>query len=250
MADFLTRLAQRALGTAPLVKPVIAPLFGQGPSLAISRAEEAGGAAGHDGGAVSSRPARPRPVGPVGDTIPRPTQDARAPALGGRSSQSEVSVPSAIAPAGDSDPAVARHGRTTFESLVGAQGRQEESKRPESLTEDSVPSQSVERLTRRLASPHLAVEARPLPSVQPPTGRPTLTPAYRRDAGTPGRAQVWPVQPPQSSPPAPMVRVTIGRVDVRAVFAAPQTSPPTQPARPHQALSLEQYLQQRNGGRR
>jgi hypothetical protein len=64
-------------------------------------------------------------------------------------------------------------------------------------------------------------------------------------------------EPPVSIPfpatampePAPTIKITIGRVDVRAVMPAmPATR--TAPARPGPALSLEEYLKQREGGRR
>jgi hypothetical protein len=49
--------------------------------------------------------------------------------------------------------------------------------------------------------------------------------------------------------PAPTIRITIGRVDVRAVVPATPAARPA-PARPSPALSLEDYLKQREGGRR
>ena len=52
-------------------------------------------------------------------------------------------------------------------------------------------------------------------------------------------------------PPAPTIRVAIGRIEVRAI--TPPPTPPAQrttPARPSPALSLDEYLKQRNGGQR
>ena len=51
--------------------------------------------------------------------------------------------------------------------------------------------------------------------------------------------------------PAPTIRVAIGRIEVRAI--TPPPAPPTQrtaPARPGPALSLDDYLKQRNGEQR
>jgi hypothetical protein len=64
-------------------------------------------------------------------------------------------------------------------------------------------------------------------------------------------------EPPVSIPstgtampePAPTIKITIGRVDVRAVTPAMPAARPA-PARPSQVLSLEDYLKQREGGRR
>jgi hypothetical protein len=54
---------------------------------------------------------------------------------------------------------------------------------------------------------------------------------------------------PAARPEEPVVKVTIGRIDVRAVMAAP--SPPSQPAaRPMPQLTLEEYVKQRREGLR
>ena len=53
--------------------------------------------------------------------------------------------------------------------------------------------------------------------------------------------------------PAPTIRVDIGRIEVRAITPPPPMSPPAQrtaPARPGTALSLDDYLKQRNGRQR
>jgi hypothetical protein len=58
-----------------------------------------------------------------------------------------------------------------------------------------------------------------------------------------------PLSEPLSSPPSPTIQVTIGRVEVRAVMPPAQ---PTQakPTRSAPSLSLEDYLKQRNEGRK
>jgi hypothetical protein len=49
--------------------------------------------------------------------------------------------------------------------------------------------------------------------------------------------------------PAPVVRITIGRVEVRAIMP-PAPAPRPAPARPAPALSLDDYLKQQTGGSR
>ncbi|WP_141328745.1 hypothetical protein [Myxococcus sp. AB025B] len=62
-------------------------------------------------------------------------------------------------------------------------------------------------------------------------------------------------QAPRAAPPsvtqapeAPVINVTIGRIEVRAV--APAAPPRSVPARPSASPSLEDYLARRNGGGR
>ena len=47
----------------------------------------------------------------------------------------------------------------------------------------------------------------------------------------------------------PTVRVTIGRIEVRAAMPPPASPPPAHPVRRQPAISLEQYLQQRSEGK-
>lgn len=62
------------------------------------------------------------------------------------------------------------------------------------------------------------------------------------------------VQPPgatREGPAAPVIRVTIGRIEVRTQPPPRRSAPAPAPAQPRSpALSLEDYLEQRNGGRR
>jgi hypothetical protein len=52
---------------------------------------------------------------------------------------------------------------------------------------------------------------------------------------------------PAEQPPIPRVQVSIGRVEVRAVFAPPPVTPPARP-QPGPSMSLDDYLKQRDGG--
>jgi len=92
------------------------------------------------------------------------------------------------------------------------------------------------------------------PMVRPPTGaslvaqEASVTPAVRRPAAPrPGRAGNTEVE---SNSTRPSVQVSIGKVDVRAVFPPqpPVHSVPTPRARP--TVSLDDYLSQRHRGKR
>ena len=81
------------------------------------------------------------------------------------------------------------------------------------------------------------------PPVAPRVVRPQLDGYLERGPQEPR------VAAPESS--APAIRVTIGRIEVRAITPPPM--PPTQrtlPARPGPELSLDDYLKQHNGGQR
>lgn len=67
---------------------------------------------------------------------------------------------------------------------------------------------------------------------------------------TEGR-QEWGLREPRVDAPessAPGIRVTIGRIEVRAITPPPARR--TEPARSGPKLSLDDYLKQRTGGRR
>lgn len=55
---------------------------------------------------------------------------------------------------------------------------------------------------------------------------------------------------PKSPPSPPTIRVTIGRIDVRAIMAPSPPPPRTELPKPGPDLTLDEYLRQRNGGRR
>ncbi|HKR94993.1 MAG TPA: hypothetical protein VJW55_06510, partial [Candidatus Angelobacter sp.] len=75
---------------------------------------------------------------------------------------------------------------------------------------------------------------------------PTMT-----GARTPANASpIYSPRDARPAPEAPIIRVSIGRIDVRAEFAAATPSPaPARNIRPA-ALSLDEYLKQRSEGRR
>ena len=57
-------------------------------------------------------------------------------------------------------------------------------------------------------------------------------------------------QPPSARPSPPVVRITIGRVDVRAVAPAPPPAVESRPVRREPELTLSDYLRKRNGSGR
>jgi len=71
---------------------------------------------------------------------------------------------------------------------------------------------------------------------------------HRRGSPLPERADRIVPPPEAEREAAPTIKITIGRVDVRAVMAE-RPAPRPAPERRNSALSLEEYLKQRSGGK-
>ena len=200
MADFLSRMAERSLGKAPLARPVIAPLFATGPELG-PEPDAADGGPPDTAGAVPSTASDTAPP-----TLP-PTPRGR---LG----------PEPVGPV----PA------TRTAHIVEAPSPTE----PESRTPGSVERARPEERRPRTVDPGpISTRA----AVRPVTfARPVLRdrePAHPRlPAASPAH---------ETEPSAPIVRVFIGRVDVRAVVPPPVPARPA-PAPAEDRLSLGEYL--------
>ena len=112
---------------------------------------------------------------------------------------------------------------------------------------------SVRQIENEQAALREALQSRQAGETEPVSTRGTrrITPAITvaRERATSQSEPAAPTEQIAAREPAPTVKITIGRVDVRAVIpAAPATRPA--PARPGPSLSLEDYLQQREGGKR
>jgi hypothetical protein len=274
MSDFFTRLAARTLEVAPTVRPRIAPLFAQGPAMPSQDQHGSGdesaltpfdGAAGaHRGGLASvlSHPeadlsssapmdalyaAATAPPHDVAATGPRPLQHGDVASPPPLASVARAADAAAIfrrptpptdplsdrPPGGDVGIGPARHRRGV----------------------DAKPMPSVEAQRRHVgegseaeeeaAAPPKAHLGRPVPMAV--GHRPQLTPSPASSAPAPVDRHEEPQTP---TPDAPIIRVTIGRIEVRAIMP-PAPAPPRQPpSRPAPRLSLEEYLHQRREGRR
>jgi hypothetical protein len=121
----------------------------------------------------------------------------------------------------------------------------------EEPAQDEIPPEPTNRLERMVyrASPQVEPEVRLVPAgIAMPAERGPGKPSQPGSANLPASAwkdnQAGRAAAPQERP---QVTVTIGRVEVRAVFSPPA---PEQPKpRPAPAMSLEEYLKQRDGGK-
>lgn len=120
------------------------------------------------------------------------------------------------------------------------------------------PSPAATRSDSDRAEPHLVVveHVTPRPPTAPAATSPSPTPVDETRRVVPDevspRLEAVPEREPVVEPePAPVIRVTIGRVEVRAVPAAPVAAPrrAAQTDRENSPMSLDEYLQQRDAGR-
>jgi hypothetical protein len=220
MTDYLTRLAERALGLSEGVQPLIAPRFAP-----VHEPTTADGLTGFE---------QATPPG-FGDPIaPRPRGDARP-----------------------SDPPTSPGERVVTSSpQAAAPGFRERVSRAEAVPSfaEAAPvaaTPPIGEVPRRPLDESIPVPAPVAAAVLPPVAIPEAPAA-------PGTAGPTPVAVPAAAraeddgpllgrrePPAPVVRVTIGRIEVRAV-APPAPAPRAKPPGPR--LTLESYLRARSEG--
>jgi hypothetical protein len=291
MADFITRLAERALGVAPVVKPVMPSMFSPEPishSTGLERDSEA-----------TTSPDEPdQPQAPSAQETP-PTSDAptgRPAAMAQQEDQSGDALSSATPgpPRGtpESRPGPSHLGESGSSERGAMTGREDQQgsprttarhpqtppeTRPEKLhraepgpTQRNLPlgprsaeDESGEAVFRPLRTLLDRGQGETLPPVSSPGTQGSLDAS--EDSPTPlvprmvrpqldGYLERGPreshVAAPESSEPA--IRVTIGRIEVRAITPPPPRprAQRTMPARPGPELSLDDYLKQHNGGQR
>jgi hypothetical protein len=233
-----SNLVARGLGLREMPRPALAPLFASGPSLPGAGDETVPLSLEYDEveSVSSPTPRLPRPAPAQEAAVPRASRsveeiqenrdavmDERAPRTGAsRAVNPEPSAPIPVQPVATPFPVSPRD--------VAPAPRQPLERRVEVRQNDASPSRSF---PTRAISPVVpaSVAQAPLPIV----------------AGT-GQRRNQPEARPQE---APVVRVTIGRVDVRLVSDAPAGGSPKQ-ARPSRApaLSLDEYLESRQGSQR
>lgn len=252
MADLFTRLAERALGIAPTLRPIATSVF----------APETGVVTATAAATVESRVVASKAILP--EETPRPDQ-------------AEFPAEFAQTRANDSDPAPVEESvkgnHTTKQSASRTQTAAREFNHP--LVAKDEPEVRRPAPHREPIAPALQADAAPsAPASKPldvggeydaqsiPKRSIKSTDVVSRDirdkpvdVAMDNAAPPAPLHPAGfdlREPPAshsPVIRITIGRVEVKAVQPATAPSPPRSPARAP-SLSLADYLKQRKGGRR
>lgn len=255
--DFFTRLAMQALGARPTARPAIAPIYA--PQAAAPGAVgliEIDEEAAPPPGPVASLPMdrvrrNPPPVSPISPNVAptvdinqsrrhlpaQPdTRDRRAGHHAAWRDDDGITQPVAARSADAPQPTRPAVAAIVEPEQAAGAAVNRQSLRPH----DSVDRQSV---PRPVATGDWTIlePSRPIPPL--PVASERAVPLSRDE---PLRLRVEPEQPAR-----PIVRVSIGRIDVRAVSAPVPARPAAlKTATPAQTLSLDDYLRQRNESRR
>jgi len=159
------------------------------------------------------------PVAPAAGVVARQHHPTLAPAF------EQAIVEPMISPAAPS-PVESIGARTVATTPAGLAERENRAALEPAI---SRPKPSPDETTRPIAPAPVVVQ-------------PHVTPAPRVEPAAPA-----PAEPMATHKPAPTIQVTIGRIEVRAT--PPPVPPPKQRSTPL-VMSLDDYLRQRNGGRR
>jgi hypothetical protein len=248
MADFLTRLAERTLGTRPVIRPDIAPAIGPAPTIDAQARPSPDGEQSFAAAAI---------IPPVLHGMERQPLAAERPVL---DQLAAVAATKAESPSAAERPAM--------DQLAAVAATTAESRAPEAVVTHppSKPRAREPALDDKGVLPLLMPAQAEAQSMQGSQrshsiGEPSLqrgqfaAPAIHVAISPQTRVAASTAVPKSEAPnrvdsQASAVHVTIGRVEVRAIMP-PSVPPQPLPERKVSAnLSLGAYLQERNRGRR
>jgi hypothetical protein len=221
MADFFSRLSERTLGNATGVRPDLAPVM-------ASIAERNPSLENIDNEVSLKFWPQPHQSNLQTQEHDRPTSMTQAPVSTNDEGRDQGREP-------DVDP-----GHEPFQPFIRKVAREE----LPAITRAPIPHREEPLVTASNKSDHVPFSLEKLPQPNAATARPEIVPA----------AAVKLASPPQTisseSDPRPTIRVTIGRLEVRAVTAPADAPAKNTERRRNSLLSLDEYLRQRNEGRR
>ena len=271
MSDFLSRLADRVFAAQPAIRPRLPALF-EPTSLPVAPVDErvvsetpfgrsalpASSAIADGEPAVFSR--TQESIGPLNARkLPRAeiAPHGDMPQLeGANPPQQPAQVPHQTEP---QQPAQVPH--QTEPQQPAQVPHQTEPQQPAQILQQTEP-QLKPSLTPRVLPPAIPAAASPGPATEPaPRATPRILPPTTTAA--PRRPETGPVSveakiirhfapsPAIEEKSPPVINVTIGRVEVRAIHRPePPRVPPVSPPSPQPRLSLDRYLEQRRQGKR
>jgi hypothetical protein len=267
MANFLNRMAARAVGAAQVARPFVPVMFATGAGLARHDPSDSGLEPGVASVEVAGNPAgTPRvPESAIESTLPRERDNAGqvfSPKAAFR--DSTISSPESSFPAPETLSAVEHQDRLLLSKATAPITQ------PAPLPTLPNISPYLQPEVIRPYAADVSAAASPEPDQKPfpesnqlIADEPVIAPRMRQPGRTSSALQLGPPMPANSGAmysrrdpargrelEAPVVRVSIGRIDVRAQFSAATPSPaPARNARPA-TLSLDEYLKQRREGKR
>lgn len=219
MSDFLSRLMSRSFTDALVIQPRVPSMF---EPAAAEPFDEAPSSTPAMTAAETSSPTNPTPTPPL-PNLPSLEKTATAKSIANVSDlPAEAHLPKPDAPAPQEAPVMVM--------APSPQPRAERGFQPE---------------TRQIIAPLVFSAVKK--NDADPGKKPSETFAHPRPIQPPRRNAFSPVQP-RSATPAPNVHVTIGRVEVHAIHSPAPSPKPAKRAPPK--LSLDDYLQKREGGSR
>jgi hypothetical protein len=225
MADFLNRLAARALGAIPLAEPVIPALFSAGaePAASFASAIEPTPPSRE----ITEEPASPLEH-PAAEAYPRSETRANHPA----------------------PPYQNLHQASHLMSSQPSRAFHPQDPQPPDAELEISPAMPLERMTQTLNAVSETTAHRPQATSHTPFAEPKPFPRLAPLA-EPTRNPVpqHPDRPSATRLTPPTVRIRIGRIEVRAEIVSPVPTSPTQRSQPS-ALSLDQFLKQVGGSAR
>jgi hypothetical protein len=215
MANLFSRLAERALGVAPVAQPDLPSMFAPLAPMELSTQMSAGSESARADRSTSDNAA------PIVTSQNTSTQPQPAPPVGRARRDAELPPPLV-----NVRPTKSKSARDRFPFAAEANSKSESGR---------VLDNSFDHDRRASAD-----EARPQS-----VSRETLV----RQAARPAIADFASSSAERSEAPAPTIQVSIGRVEVRAV-TPPTPAPRVVEKKAPLLLSLDQYLRDRNEGRR
>jgi len=233
MADFLSRLVERSAGTAPTARPVMAPLFAPGPPMPADPAPDE---LGIDAVAPDRAPPEPSPMART--TVLRETHATQSPPpVWVRAAE----LPASARDSGEEVPPAALGPSPVAHLETLEPGPPPMAPHP-SVEQPPVEAAATPPTAENLTAHHLRIPARgeqrrektEILSVPTPVLRP------QEESVRPWGQDVQP-RGSEEAARAPIVRISIDRIEVRAVVSS-EPAPFMVQAPNSNRLSLEEYL--------
>jgi hypothetical protein len=249
MTDFLYRLAERALGQAVVAKPIVPTMFAPD---GVGEAFDAGAET------VSENTVTPNATPPASDqarraTLPAPVELPTADGLRagtlrdglevGAPTSARFRPPKGNTPTGET--VVPQEATSAPREQISPPARtSSRGAEPASLRADGADAQSEADAPAPKATSEIRTPTRTL--AQPLAKTVTAGAIAEAADMTPAEGVPTPVRAARP----PLIRVTIGRIEVRAILPAPAVARPVAKPAPAGALTLDEYLKQRSEGKR